>query len=105
MSPMGVHITCRVSDPNSDVILRSISSGEEVPAFFDNKMGFFGNLPPGQYQCETTVNGQIGKSAIYTVKPEGELGQTSPLYVYEIRVCECECVCVCVVCLYMLTLW
>ncbi|KAG7228764.1 hypothetical protein INR49_008542 [Caranx melampygus] len=73
VSPIGVHITCRVSDPFSDVILRHIPSGEEVPAFFDNKIGFFGNFAPGLYQCETTVNGQIRKSPVYTVEPEAPM--------------------------------
>lgn len=82
LDPMGVHISCRVSHPYSDVILRSVPGGEEVPAFFDNRMGFFGTLAPGQYQCETTVNGRMGKSAVYTVEAEGESGQTSPLWLH-----------------------
>lgn len=76
MDMTGVPISCRVSDPFSDVILRSVPSGEEMPAYYDNKMGFFRNLSPGQYQCETTVNGQTVRSVVYTVKVEGKLRQT-----------------------------
>ncbi|XP_069555354.1 platelet-derived growth factor receptor alpha [Brachyistius frenatus] len=70
MDLSGVAILCRVSHPDSHVILRSVPSGEEMSAFYDNKMGFFGSLSPGQYQCETTVNDQTFKSAIYAVKIE-----------------------------------
>lgn len=77
MDLIGVPISCRVSEPYSPVVLRSVSSGEEMLAFYDNKMGFFGNLSPGQYQCETTVNGQIFRSAIYTVKNEGKPRQNA----------------------------
>ncbi|XP_042339135.1 platelet-derived growth factor receptor alpha isoform X1 [Plectropomus leopardus] len=66
----GVPISCRVSDPYSNVILRSVPSGEEMSTYYDNKMGFFGSLLPGQYQCETTVNGQTMRSAVYTVETE-----------------------------------
>lgn len=72
MDTMGVPISCRVSNPYSHVTLRSVPSGEEMPAYYDNKMGFFGNLPPGQYQCETLVNGQMFKSQVYTVEAEGK---------------------------------
>lgn len=72
MDTYGVSISCRVSNPHSHVILRSVPSGEEVPAYYNNKMGFFGGLSPGQYQCETTANGQTFKSAIYTVETEGK---------------------------------
>lgn len=70
MEPSGVAISCRVSHPESLVILRSVPSGEEMSVFYDNKMGFFGSLSPGQYQCETTLNNQIFTSDIYTVKLE-----------------------------------
>nr|XP_046248139.1 platelet-derived growth factor receptor alpha [Scatophagus argus] len=70
MDTTGVPISCRVSDPHSHVMLRSVPSGEEMSAYYDNKMGFFGSLLPGQYQCETTVNGQTFRSVIYTVKTE-----------------------------------
>ncbi|XP_053177771.1 platelet-derived growth factor receptor alpha [Scomber japonicus] len=68
MDNTGVPISCRVSDPHSHVILRSVPSGREIPAFYDNKMGFFQSLSPGQYQCETIVNGQTVTSVIYTVE-------------------------------------
>lgn len=70
MHMTGVTISCRVSDPNSHVILRSVPSGQDMLAFYDNKMGFFGSLSPGQYQCETTVDGQTVTSVIYTVENE-----------------------------------
>ncbi|XP_037627127.1 platelet-derived growth factor receptor alpha [Sebastes umbrosus] len=70
MQTLGSPISCRVSDPNTHVILRSVSSGEEMSVYYDNKMGFFGSLLPGQYQCETTVNGQTFRSVIYTVETE-----------------------------------
>ncbi|XP_031167585.1 platelet-derived growth factor receptor alpha [Sander lucioperca] len=73
MDTPGVLISCRVSDPYSHVILRSVPSGEDMPAYYDNKMGFFGSLLPGQYQCETIVNGQTMRSAIYTVETEAPL--------------------------------
>lgn len=72
MDTNGVPISCRVSDPHSHVILRSVPSGEEMSAFYDNKMGFFGSLSPGQYRCETTVNGQTARSVVYTVESDGE---------------------------------
>ncbi|CAK6956108.1 platelet-derived growth factor receptor alpha [Scomber scombrus] len=68
MDNTGVPISCRVSDPYSHVILRSVPSGRDIPAFYDNKMGFFQSLSPGQYQCETIVNGQTVTSVIYTVE-------------------------------------
>ncbi|KAM3620154.1 uncharacterized protein V6R79_018966 [Siganus canaliculatus] len=73
MDSTGVPISCRVSNPYSHVILRSVPSGKEMSAFYDNKMGFFGSLSPGQYQCETAVNGQMFRSAIYTVETEASL--------------------------------
>lgn len=79
MDSNGVPISCRVSHPDSHVTLRSVSTGEEMSAFYDNKMGFFGMLAPGRYQCETVVNGQLFSSDIYTVQDNG----------------KCVCVCVC----------
>lgn len=70
MDKPGVPISCRVSDPYSHVILRSVPSGEEMPVYYDNKMGFFGSLLPGQYQCETIVYSQTFRSVIYTVEAE-----------------------------------
>ncbi|KAM7410383.1 hypothetical protein PAMA_001701 [Pampus argenteus] len=70
MDVTGVPISCRVSDPTSHVILRSVPSGQEMLAYYDNKMGFFGSLSPGKYQCETVVNGQTVTSAVYTVEDE-----------------------------------
>ncbi|XP_041861672.1 platelet-derived growth factor receptor alpha isoform X2 [Melanotaenia boesemani] len=70
MDPDGVAISCRVSHPNSPVTLKSVLSGKEMSVLYDNKMGFFGTLSAGQYQCETTVNGQTFRSAVYTVEAE-----------------------------------
>lgn len=70
METLGVPISCRVSDPNSHVTLRSVPSGEEMLAYYDNKMGFFGTLLPGRYQCETTVSGRTLRSDVYTVESE-----------------------------------
>lgn len=74
MDSNGVPISCRVSNPNSHVTLRSVSTGDEMSAFYDNKMGFFGMLPPGQYQCETVVNSQMFRSDIYMVEDDGKCG-------------------------------
>lgn len=64
----GFNIPCRVSHWDSYVILRKVPSGEALHALYNSKEGFFSNnLTPGQYQCETTLNGQIVRSSIYTV--------------------------------------
>ncbi|XP_076008962.1 platelet-derived growth factor receptor alpha [Genypterus blacodes] len=68
MIPAGVIIPCRVSDPHSHVVLKSVSSEEEIPAFYDNKMGFFSGLSSGLYQCETSVSGQTVRSVTYIVQ-------------------------------------
>ncbi|KAM9796349.1 platelet-derived growth factor receptor alpha [Syngnathus typhle] len=73
MDSMGVTISCRVSNPHSHVTLRSVPSGDEVWAYYENKLGFFASVTPGQYQCETTVNGRVFTSAIYTVKDKVEV--------------------------------
>ncbi|KAM6921684.1 platelet-derived growth factor receptor alpha [Xenentodon cancila] len=67
MDAFGTTISCRVSHPNFHVTLRSVSTEQEMSAFYDNREGFFGKFPPGSYQCETTVNDQLFKSAIYTI--------------------------------------
>lgn len=72
MEPMGVTIPCRVSNPDSHVILRSVPGGGEMQVFYDNKMGFFGSLMAGKYQCETVVSGRTFQSQVYTVEEEGE---------------------------------
>lgn len=72
MDPSGASISCRVSDPHSHVTLRSVATGDEMSAFYDGRMGFFGMLSPGQYQCETFVNGRLFRSDIYTVEDEGK---------------------------------
>ena len=71
---LGVPISCRVSYPYANVILRSVPGGEEMSAFYDNKMGFISSLSSGQYQCETTINGQVARSDTYTVD-DGDKGK------------------------------
>uniref|UniRef100_A0A1A8UQB2 Platelet-derived growth factor receptor alpha n=1 Tax=Nothobranchius furzeri TaxID=105023 RepID=A0A1A8UQB2_NOTFU len=65
-----VIIPCRASHPTASVILRSVPAREKISNSYDYKTGFIDNLPPGQYQCETTVNGQTFTSDVYTVKTE-----------------------------------
>uniref|UniRef100_A0A3Q0T8A7 Immunoglobulin-like beta-sandwich domain-containing protein n=1 Tax=Amphilophus citrinellus TaxID=61819 RepID=A0A3Q0T8A7_AMPCI len=56
-SILGITIPCRVSHPDSYVILKRVPSGEEMHALYDSKDGFsyVNNLSSGQYQCETTI--------------------------------------------------
>lgn len=76
MDNYGFNIPCRVSHWDSYVILRKVPSGEAMHALYNSKEGFFSNnLSPGQYQCETTVNGQIFRSSIYTVMSNGKSRQ------------------------------
>lgn len=73
----GVPVSCRVSNPDSHVALRSVTTGDEMSAFYDSRMGFFGMLPPGRYQCETVANGRVFRSETYTVEDEGEASRNS----------------------------
>lgn len=76
MDSYGFNIPCRVSHWDSYVILRKVPSGEAMHALYNSKEGFFSyNLSPGQYQCETTMNGQIFRSSIYTVISNGKSRQ------------------------------
>lgn len=68
-----VIIPCRVSHPAIPVILKSVSTGEKISDFHVGHTGFIHSVPPGQYQCETTVKDKTFTSAIYTVKDEGKL--------------------------------
>ncbi|XP_062306427.1 platelet-derived growth factor receptor alpha [Osmerus eperlanus] len=61
-------IPCRVSDPASQVTLRSVPGEEEVLAPYDSRMGFVGSMPAGLYQCETVVDGVIVHSDTYRVE-------------------------------------
>ncbi|KAM8873655.1 platelet-derived growth factor receptor alpha isoform 2-T2 [Spinachia spinachia] len=70
MNTLGVTISCRVSDPHSYVTLISVPGREVIYTLYDNKMGFFGSLPPGRYQCETAVDGRTVASDVYTVDTE-----------------------------------
>ncbi|XP_076134312.1 platelet-derived growth factor receptor alpha isoform X2 [Alosa pseudoharengus] len=65
--PISNIIPCRVTDPQSHVILKSLSSNIELQGFYDNKNGFLGNFSAGNYVCETVVNDETKRSAIYTV--------------------------------------
>ncbi|XP_076873224.1 platelet-derived growth factor receptor alpha isoform X2 [Brachyhypopomus gauderio] len=69
-------VPCRVTNPRSDVILRTLPSGHEVPALYDNKHGFLGIFLPGVYVCETVVNGRAVRSALYTVTEEIDTYET-----------------------------
>ncbi|KAJ3600139.1 hypothetical protein NHX12_034089 [Muraenolepis orangiensis] len=71
----GAIVPCRVSDPHSHVTLRTVPGDQEIPALYDNKMGFFGRLSVGQYRCETAgAHGRPVHSDTYTVEnlPERE---------------------------------
>ncbi|KAG7316741.1 hypothetical protein KOW79_020282 [Hemibagrus wyckioides] len=61
------NIPCRVTDPQSVVILWSLPHGDEFSAHYEQKYGFIGNFPPGQYVCETFVNGEAVRSMVYNV--------------------------------------
>lgn len=66
--PEGTVIPCRVSDPMSEVILKSVPSGVQVSAPYENKIGFIAELSSGQYACETTsAKGVTTASVNYTV--------------------------------------
>lgn len=60
-------IPCHSTNPHSQVILRDLQSGDEVPVLYIPKFGFFGSLAPGQYVCETSVNGKTVRSIVYNV--------------------------------------
>lgn len=64
---MSMTIPCLATNPHSQVILRDLQSGDEVSLFYDYKIGFFGILAPGQYVCETIVNGKAVRSRVYNV--------------------------------------
>lgn len=66
-------IPCRVTNPQSNVILRTLPSGDEVSALYDASHGFIGILHPGLYMCETVVNGKAVQSMVYSVADEPEL--------------------------------
>lgn len=61
------NIPCRTTDPQSAVILRSLPSGNVLSYAYDQKLGFMGIFSPGQYVCETVVNGDMVRSMVYTV--------------------------------------
>lgn len=78
-------IPCRVTNPHSAVILRSLPSGDEISCHYEQKYGFVGIFPPGQYVCETVVNGEEVRSTVYTVtdmpsKPNSNSGSRVRFY-------------------------
>ncbi|KAK7133193.1 hypothetical protein R3I94_015161 [Phoxinus phoxinus] len=60
-------IPCLATNPDYQVILRDLQSGDEVSLLYEHKIGFFGTLSPGQYVCETSVNGKAVRSSVYNV--------------------------------------
>ncbi|XP_007550752.1 platelet-derived growth factor receptor alpha [Poecilia formosa] len=60
-------ITCRVTAQTHDVELIRVPSGEKLHRYYDYRVGFMGDLSPGQYRCEATFNDQTFQSDIYTV--------------------------------------
>lgn len=68
-------IPCRTTQLNHVVELIRIPTREKFYRFYDYKLGFAGEVSPGQYLCEVTVNGQTFQSAIYTVKSNGKSEQ------------------------------
>lgn len=92
-------IPCRVTDPQSVVILRSLPSGDEVLGQYDPRHGFLGTFSPGQYVCEALVNSEEVQSVVYTVpdtpsKPGStfQLGIRREFGFYLRRVSTCICV-------------
>lgn len=67
MDPRGTIIPCRVTDPQSHVMLKTSPSGIELQGLYDGRSGFFGSFSAGNYVCETFINGEMKKSATYTV--------------------------------------
>ncbi|XP_063057400.1 platelet-derived growth factor receptor alpha isoform X2 [Engraulis encrasicolus] len=59
-------IPCRVTDPRSHVMLKTLPSDTELQAPYDNRNGFFGNFSEGTYVCETISKGVI-YDQVYTV--------------------------------------
>ncbi|KAL6486112.1 hypothetical protein MHYP_G00055040 [Metynnis hypsauchen] len=66
----GSLIPCRVTDPESSVLLRNQPNGQEIQAFYEPSHGFIGIFSPGLYVCETVVNGETVQSAVYSVADE-----------------------------------
>ncbi|XP_066575984.1 platelet-derived growth factor receptor alpha [Amia ocellicauda] len=65
-------IPCRVTDPNSHVILRNQQTGLEVSTLYDNQRGFIGIFSSGTYVCETTADGRKHSSVQYIVGHDRE---------------------------------
>ncbi|XP_075715874.1 platelet-derived growth factor receptor alpha isoform X2 [Rhinoderma darwinii] len=64
----GATISCRTTDPTSQVTLRNTDENRIVNAFYDSKQGFVGIFPSGSYICETTVSGVIFKTDEFMVQ-------------------------------------
>ncbi|KAJ8277105.1 hypothetical protein GJAV_G00071530 [Gymnothorax javanicus] len=63
----GTVIPCRVTDPETHVVLRNLDTDTVVLGLYHNKMGFIGDFPAGLYVCEITFNNKLTHSIIYTV--------------------------------------
>lgn len=68
MDPSGIIIPCRVTDPQSHVMLKTLPSGIELQGLYDSKSGFFGSFSAGNYVCETVINGEMKRSETYIVR-------------------------------------
>uniref|UniRef100_A0A3B5LKJ7 Ig-like domain-containing protein n=1 Tax=Xiphophorus couchianus TaxID=32473 RepID=A0A3B5LKJ7_9TELE len=65
-------IPCRVTAKTHDVELIRVPGGEKLHRYYDYRVGFMGDLSPGQYRCEATFKGQTFQSDIYTVMSLGK---------------------------------
>ncbi|XP_031430244.1 platelet-derived growth factor receptor alpha isoform X2 [Clupea harengus] len=65
--PLGNIIPCRVTDPRSHVMLKTLPSDIELQGLYDHRNGFLGNFSAGNFVCETFVNGETRRSDVYTV--------------------------------------
>ncbi|XP_036409962.1 platelet-derived growth factor receptor alpha isoform X1 [Megalops cyprinoides] len=63
----GTIIPCRVTNPESHVILRSVDTGMEVHGLYEKKLGFVGNFSAGSYVCQITTDGITADSITYVV--------------------------------------
>lgn len=81
------NIPCRVTDPKSVVILRSLPSGVELPYHYEQKHGFLGYFPLGEYVCETVVNGTTVPSVVYTVKDTS----SKPKFTFQLGIILFDC--------------
>ncbi|XP_015201394.2 platelet-derived growth factor receptor alpha [Lepisosteus oculatus] len=68
LAAMGeMEIPCRVSNPNTSVILFNTDTQKTVSSSYDSKIGAIGIFPSGTYVCKTIINGEEYKSEEYIV--------------------------------------